>query len=198
MRTLATLTALFLLFSGWQYLRRHQNEGRLGYVATELARRDVGVSCPGFFARLVEITPYGGWVHFDAHGQPGNETFLSARSCRDLERLWRADEPPSFACLASRACSREKLALIDGMVTLAHESWHLRGITHEGQTQCYSVQTVEWAARLFGIPAADSQLVAQWVAAADAAAPRDDYHSSECRPGGRFDLAPHTSDWPSS
>ena len=195
MRTLATLTVLFLLFSGWQYLRRHQNEGRLAYVATELAQREVGVSCPGFFARLVEITPYGGWVHFDEHGRPGNETFLSASTCRNLERLWRSDDP-SFACLASRSCSPETLALVDGMVTLAHESWHLRGVTHEGQTQCYAVQSIERTALLFGISPIESRLVAQWVAASDAAAPRDDYHSSECRPGGRFDLAPETRDWP--
>ncbi|MBA3245816.1 MAG: hypothetical protein H0T61_11680 [Actinobacteria bacterium] len=46
------------------------DEGRLARVATELAQRGVEVSCPGFFARLVEITPYGGWVHFDEHGRP--------------------------------------------------------------------------------------------------------------------------------
>ncbi|MBA3788053.1 MAG: hypothetical protein H0X21_05085, partial [Actinobacteria bacterium] len=104
MRTLATLTTLFLLFSGWQYLRRHQNERRLAYVATELAQREVDVSCPGFFARLVEITPYGGWVNFDEHGRPADETFLSARTCRGLEKLWRADPPPSFACLLASTC----------------------------------------------------------------------------------------------
>ena len=88
------------------------------------------------------------------------------------------------------------MALVDGMVTLAHESWHLRGVTHEGQTQCYAVQSIERTALLFGISPIESRLVAQWVAASDAAAPRDDYHSSECRPGGRFDLAPETRDWP--
>jgi len=196
MRTLATLVALFLLFSGWQYLRRHQNEGRLARVATELAQREVEVSCPGFFARLVEITPYGGWVHFDEHGRPGDKTYLAARTCRSLERLWRADEPPDFGCLLSHTCSQEIVGLVDGMVTLAHESWHLRGVTNEGQTQCYAVQTIELTARLFGIPAADAQVVVQSVAADDAAAPRDDYHSSECRPGGRYDLAPETGAWP--
>ncbi len=196
MRTLAILTTLFLLFSGWQYLRRHQNERRLAYVATELAQREVAVSCPGFFARLVEITPYGGWVNFDEHGRPADETFLSARSCRGLEKLWRADPPPSFACLLASTCSREQQELVDGMLTLAHESWHLRGLTNEGQTQCYAVQTIERTARLFGIPATGAQVVAQSVAAEDAAAPRGEYHSSECRPGGRFDLAPETSAWP--
>ncbi|MBA2331874.1 MAG: hypothetical protein H0V94_03685 [Actinobacteria bacterium] len=197
MRTLATLVTLFLLFSGWQYLRRHSNENRLASVATELTQRDVDVGCPGFFARLVEITPYGGWVNFDEHGRPADETFLSAGTCRNLERLWRADDP-SFGCLVSRSCSRDKLAQIDGMVTLAHESWHLRGVTNEAQTQCYAVQSVERTALLLGISAVDSRLVADWVAISDAAAPRDDYHASECRPGGSFDLAPETSTWPSA
>lgn len=196
MRTLATLVTLFVLFSGWQYLRRHQNEGRLARVATELAQREVDVSCPGFFARLVEITPYGGWVNFDEHGQPADETFLSAGTCRSLERLARADEPPPFACLLTRTCSRETTEVVDAMVTLAHESWHLRGLTDEGQTQCHAVQTIELTARLLGVSTADANIVAQSVAADDAAAPRDEYHSPECRPGGRFDLAPQTPTWP--
>jgi hypothetical protein len=196
MRTLSVLVALFLLFSGWQYLRRHQNERRLALVASELAQREVGVGCPGFWTRLVEITPYAGWVSFDEHGRPADETQLSAATCRSLERLWRAGEPPSFSCLVSDTCPRSTLELVDGIVTLAHESWHLRGVVDEAQTQCYAVQSTERAARLFGIRPADAHLIALSVAAADAAAPQGEYHSPECRPGGRYDLAPHTFEWP--
>ena len=153
------------------------------------------VGCPGFFARLVEITPYGGWVQFDEHGRPASETFLSAGTCRRLERLWRA-EAPSFTCLSSHTCSKEQLARIEAVLTLAHESWHLRGVMTESQTQCYAVQTVERTAGLLGVPLVDARLVAAWVAAADAAAPRDDYHSPDCRPGGGLDLRPETPGWP--
>jgi hypothetical protein len=144
----------------------------------------------------VEITPYAGWVSFDEHGRPADETQLSAATCRSLERLWRAGEPPSFSCLVSDTCPRSTLELVDGIVTLAHESWHLRGVVDEAQTQCYAVQSTERAARLFGIRPADAHLIALSVAAADAAAPQGEYHSPECRPGGRYDLAPHTFEWP--
>jgi len=196
MRVLAVLVGLFLLFSGWQYLRRHQNEDRLALVATELAHRDVGVGCPGFWTRLVEITPNSGWVSVDEDGRPADDMELSARTCASLERLWRADEPPSFACLLTDACSRDTLDLIDGMVTLAHESWHLRGFVDEAQTQCYAVQSTELTARLFGVRRRDARLVSLYVAVQDAAAPRGEYHAPDCRDGGRYDLAPHTSAWP--
>ncbi len=196
MRVLAVLVGFFLLFSGWQYLRRHQNENRLALVASELAHRDVGVECPGFWKRLVEITPNAGWVDFDEHGQPADETQLAARTCASLERLWRADEVPSFACLLTDTCNRDTLDVIAGMVTLAHESWHLRGLVDEAQTQCHAVQSTEQTARLFGVPGRDARLVALYVASQDAAAPRGPYHSPECRPGGRYDLEPQTLAWP--
>ncbi len=197
MRLLATLVGLFLLFSVWQHTRREENENRLALVASQLAHRDVDVGCPGFGTKLVEITPYAGWVAFDEHGQPADETQLAAQTCASLERIWRADDPPTFSCLLTRTCERERLELVDGMLTLAHESWHLRGVTDEARTQCYAVQSVEVTAHLFGLLPADARVVALYVALQDAAAPRDAYHSVECRPGGAYDLAPATPAWPS-
>jgi hypothetical protein len=196
MRILAALVGLFVLFTAWHYLRREENENRLALVASQLAHRDVDVGCPGFWTKLVEITPYAGWVAFDEHGQPSDKTHLAAKTCASLERLWRAGEPPSFSCLLTRSCERERLELVDGMLTLAHESWHLRGVKDEARTQCYAVQSMEATARLFELLPADARLVALYVAVQDAAAPRDRYHSRECRPGGAFDLAPATAGWP--
>jgi hypothetical protein len=85
---------------------------------------------------------------------------------------------------------------VHGIVTLAHESWHLRGIVDEARTQCYAVQTTEHVALRLGVPSAEAHLIALRVAADDAAAPRGEYHSSECRPGGAYDLHPDTPDWP--
>ena len=76
-----------MAFSGWQYLRREQNENRLALVAGEVALRDVDVSCPGFWTRLIEITPNAGWVGFDEHGQPSAQ--CSPGGAYDL----RADTP---------------------------------------------------------------------------------------------------------
>jgi hypothetical protein len=196
MRSAAFLLLVVLAFGGWQILRREQNERRLALVAAEVAQREVGVACPGFFARLIEITPNSGWVDFDEKGRPADHTHLSAATCRSLERIWRADEPPSFDCLRDM-CGPETLQLVAGIVTLAHESWHLRGVVNEAQTQCYAIQTAELVALRLGVVPDDAATIAEFAAAGDSRAPVGEYHSPECRPGGSFDLHPQTRAWPS-
>ncbi|HEX4930998.1 MAG TPA: hypothetical protein VFV62_09830 [Gaiellaceae bacterium] len=196
MRFLLVLTIPIMLFSAWQFVRREENENRLALVASEVALRDVDVSCPGFWTRLVEITPNAGWVDFDAHGKPGNKTSLSATTCRGLERVWRRDQK-SFSCLLGGKCDENTVRAVYGIVTLAHESWHLHGVVNEAQTQCYAIQTTERVALRLGVPPADAHLIALRVAIDDAAAPIGEYHAPECHPGGRYDLHPETSEWPS-
>jgi hypothetical protein len=194
-KVVLVLLVPLMLFTAWQYTRRAENESRLALVASEVALRDVGVSCPGFWTRLVEITPNAGWVDFDEHGRPSDETSLSAATCRSLERVWRGDER-SFACLLAGGCDEETLAAVSGIVTLAHEAWHLRGIADEARTQCYAVQTTGAVALGLGVAPADARAIAARVALDDARAPAGEYHSSECRPGGRYDLRPETPGWP--
>ena len=196
MKVLLALMVPVMLFSAWQFARREENENRLALVASEVALRDVDVSCPGFWTRLVEITPNAGWVDFDEHGRPSDETSLSAATCTGLERVWRGKER-SFACLAVGGCSEETLAAAMGLVTLAHESWHLRGVTNEARTQCYAVQTVEPVALALGVPAPDARVLAARVAHDDSRLADGEYHASaHCRPGGAYDLRPDTPHWP--
>ena len=196
MRVVLVLMIPLLLLSAWQYTRREENENRLALVASAVAMRDVDVSCPGFWARLVEITPNAGWVSFDEHGRPSDETSLSASTCGSLERVWRGKQR-SFACLLTGGCDRKTLDAVSGIVTLAHESWHLRGILDEARTQCYAVQTTEEVALRLGLGAQDARAIALRVAADDARAVNDEYHSSHCMPGGLYDLRPETLAWPS-
>jgi hypothetical protein len=196
MRVVLVLLVPLLLFSAWQYTRREENENRLALVASAVALRDVDVSCPGFWTRLVEITPNAGWVDFDEHGRPSRETSLSASTCGSLERIWRGRQG-SFRCLLTGGCDRKTLDAVSGVVTLAHESWHLRGIVNEARTQCYAIQTAEAVARSLGVDGEDARLLALRVAADDSRAPEDEYHSSQCRPGGAYDLRPDTPAWPS-
>ena len=150
MRVVLLLLVPLLLFSAWQYTRREENENRLALVASAVALRDVDVSCPGFWTRLVEITPNAGWVDFDEHGRPSDETSLSASTCASLERVWRGKHD-SFSCVLTGGCDRGTLDAVGGVVTLAHESWHLRGVANEARTQCYAVQTTEAVARRLGV-----------------------------------------------
>ena len=152
MRFLLILLIPVMLFSAWQFVRREENENRLALVASEIALRDVGVSCPGFWTRLVEITPNAGWPH--------DKTSLSATTCRGLERVWRRDQT-SFTCLIGGGCDQNTVRAVYGIVTLAHESWHLRGIVDEGQTQCYAIQTTERVALRLGVPPEDARLIAR-------------------------------------
>jgi len=194
-RPALVLLALILAFGGWQVLRREQNERRLALVATEVAQRPVGVDCPGFFVRLVEITPNAGWVDFDENGLPADSTHLSAATCASLERVWRTKEPPAFSCLRA-ACLGETYDLVAGIVTLAHESWHLRGVTNEAETQCYAIQSAELVALRLGVPPMDARAIADFVAARDATSNDSQYHSNECRSGGAYDRHPETTIWP--
>lgn len=195
MKVALLLLVPVMVFSAWQYVRREENENRLALVASQIALRDVDVSCPGFWTRMVEVTPNAGWVDFDERGRPSDRTNLSASSCRSLERVWRGQRR-SFRCLVAGGCDEDTLRAVFGVVTLAHESWHLRGVTNEARTQCYAVQTTEQTARALAVPPVDAHLLALRVAADDAASPPDDYHSTECRPGGAYDLRPDTPAWP--
>jgi len=87
-------------------------------AADELAHRDVGVGCPGFWTRLVEITPNAGWVDFDEHGRPSDETSLSATTCRGLERVWRRDQR-SYTCLIGGGCNQDTVRAV---LTMADET----------------------------------------------------------------------------
>jgi hypothetical protein len=196
MKIALVLLVPVMLFSAWQYTRREENENRLAVVASQVALRDVDVSCPGFWTRLVEITPNAGWVDFDEHGRPSDETSLSATTCSGLEKVWRGDQT-TFWCLLRGPCDQDALRAVAGIVTLAHESWHLRGILSEARTQCNAIQTVEVVARALGVAAGQAHLIALRVAEDDARRPAGEYHSPECRPGGDFDLRPETPDWPS-
>ncbi len=184
-----------LSLSVWQFMRRAENENRLALVASEVALREVDVSCPGFWTGLIEITPNAGWVDFDEHGRPSDRTSLSASTCKSLERVWRHKQR-SFACVLGGGCDEATLRAVHGIVTLAHEAWHLRGVLDEAQTQCYAVQTTEKVARSLGVSPVEAHMVALRVAADDAAASPGEYHSLQCRPGGAFDLNPATPHWP--
>ena len=44
---------------------------------------------------------------------------------------------------------------------LAHESWHLRGIIDEGETECRSLQTMAWTAQQLGATPAQGHAMAR-------------------------------------
>ena len=199
MRLVAILLVPVLLVSAFQFHRRKGNERRLAAVVSEVAGREVSVRCPGFWKRLVEITPYSGWVRYDAHGRPVDYTELSASTCGDLGRFARADEKPSFDCLRGghRDCDRDVLDVALAFGTVAHESFHLRGVKSEAQTECYAVQTTELVALRLGADSAQARAVGVWVTEnSQRFHPPAYWDASLCRPHAPWDLRPETPAWP--
>jgi len=198
-RLVAILLVPVLLFSAFQFHRRKSTERRLALVATEIVGREVSVRCPGFWKRLVEITPYAGWVSYDEHGNPVDYTELSSATCRDLGRFVRADEKPAFDCLrvSHDECEREVVKTAHAISTLAHESFHLRGITSEAQTQCYGVQTTEFVALRLGADPVQARTIGVWSAQnSQRFLPSAYWDETHCGPRGDWDLHPETPDWP--
>lgn len=181
-RVLAVLVLAFVGFWGWQEYRLRANEGRLAEVASQVAGRPVGISCPGFLTRLVEITPNSGWVDFDADGRPAAKASLNAETCRRLEGFHGGQ----IDALTAQA-----------LTTLAHESFHLAGVVGEAQTQCYAVQTVEFVARSLGATPGQARATAQWVAVVSPKLhPGEYWNAPNCIDGGVWDLRPGSAVWP--
>ena len=84
--------------------------------------------------------------------------------------------------------------------TIAHESYHLLGYTNEAQVDCYGMQSIWFVATRLGASTAEAQAYAQLFAQKLYPLRRTQtplYWSPECRNGGKYDLRPHSSAWPS-
>ncbi|HKH29936.1 MAG TPA: hypothetical protein VKA45_02675, partial [Gaiellaceae bacterium] len=129
MRFLLLLLIPVAAFSLWVHRKAEHNEARLGDVASAIAQRNVGVNCPGFWRRLVDVRGDDGSVRFDVAGRPSDTAELSATTCDRLEDFSRARTKPAFDCLLpdDRHCGRELVETARSLATLAHESFHLAG-----------------------------------------------------------------------
>ena len=131
------------------------NERRLGAIASQIAGRAVAVDCPGPLGRLFGWDIVEGSVRFDADGTPDDETKLRETACAELDALAEGRRGAELACTerAGIACGRHGRATAMAVDVLAHESWHLRGVLDEGETECRSLQTMAWTAAQLGADA---------------------------------------------
>jgi hypothetical protein len=203
------VVALVVALAGWGWSRydRIANERALAAVASELAGRNVGVECQGFWSELVDIRARAGDVPFPK-GRAPDHTYLTRKVCRELKRFREASSHPELACLLTidwsrwtvatdfrSACSERARPAAEAINTLAHEAMHLRGFVDEGATQCYSIQLDAWTVvRLGGTPE-EGAAVAKFVLALQAALPSE-YRSFGCRAGGPLDLWPASPAFP--
>jgi hypothetical protein len=187
---LALIGALGLAFwfvesrTGWNGLdegTRAAATARFSDEASRVAAKPVTIRCD-------ESGNYVGAIqHADGVAVVGGElAYLTPERCLDLYRLAFKGEVRS---------NRTGLAV----AVLAHEAWHLRGVSDEGITECYAVQSgVELGQRLgLSRDTAQRMMRRQLVENALRSRSSPDYRiPADCRAGGRLDLKPDVDRFP--
>jgi hypothetical protein len=198
MRWAALAAAVFVVAGvAWHQYREDEHERALAAVASEIAARPVSVRCQGFFQQLLDVGWTAGEVHFDAAGRPVDETRLDRDVCANLERYPEERTKSSFACVhVARPCDRSTSMVAYSLHLLAHESWHLRGVTDEAQTECYALQTTALVAQRFGASPEHAQMLALWNLKEAYPQLPQRYRTGACVDGGQLDLRPADAVWP--
>ena len=197
-RLLACLAALAVL--GF-YLGPHRNlqadEAQLAGIATVIAGRDVGISCPGTLASLTEVSAQDGSVVFTPDGKPADEAKLSGETCKTPAPLPpRRGRRPRLPRANPGECPIEVKEAAIAVNVLSHEAWHLAGVRDEAATQCYALQSnADTAARL-GASREDAAAIATFIVREVQPALPADYRTRDCFDGGPLDLRPERASWP--
>jgi hypothetical protein len=126
---LALVAGLLVFFDrgSWDDLdaqTRLATEARISAEASRVAGKPVRVGCD----------TSGRYVGFVRHADGvalvgGQRAYLTPELCYALHRLVADGDVPSFSQTAR------------AIAVLAHEAWHLRGISNEGVTECFALQS---------------------------------------------------------
>jgi hypothetical protein len=180
------VTAVWILDSrtGWNAVggdTRAAAVERFSAEASRIAKKPVEIRCD-------ESRDYVGFVqHADGVALVGGDrAYLTPERCLDLYRLAFKGEVRSSQ--TGRA-----------IAVLAHEAWHLRGVSEEGTTECYALQSGVALGRRLGLSEDTArQLMRQQLVenALYGGASSEYLVPADCRNGGRLDLAPSDSQFP--
>ena len=170
--------------TGWDSIdgdRRVEAVARFSDEASTIAEKPVTILCD-------ESRDYVGLVqHADGVAAVGGDrAYLTPERCLDLYRLAFKGEVNSSQ--TARA-----------VAVLAHEAWHLRGVSDEGTTECYALQSgVEVGQRLGLSEDTARQMMRQQLVenALRSGATSEYLVPSDCRDGGRLDLHPDDTRFP--
>jgi hypothetical protein len=170
--------------TGWNGLSpdtRADAAARFSAEASLIAGKPVTIRCD-------ESGEHVGVVqHADGSALVGGDVaYLTPERCLDLYRLAFKGEVNSSQ--TARAVS-----------VLAHESWHLRGVANEGETECFALQSgVELGRRLSLSEERARQMMRQQLAenALRGGAGLEYVVPPECHDGGSLDLHPASTQFP--
>jgi hypothetical protein len=187
---LGVLAALALVIwvvesrTGWDALdgdTRAKAEMRFSDEASRIAGKPVTIRCDdsGSYVGAVQ--------HSDGVALVGGDlAYLAPERCLDLYRLAFKDE------VRSSQTAR-------GLAVLAHETWHLRGVSDEGATECYALQSGVELGRRFGLSEGTARQLMRQQLAENALRTRGNVEylvPPECRNGGSLDLNPDSASFP--
>jgi hypothetical protein len=187
---LGLIGALALLFwvvesrTGWNGLdssTRAEATARFSEEASRVAAKPVTIRCD-------ESGDYVGAVqHADGAATVGGDlAYLTPERCLDLYRL-------AFKGEVRTSQTARALAV------LAHEAWHLRGVSDEGATECYALQTGGEIGQRLGLSTdtARRMMRQQLVENARRSQASPAYRvPPDCRDRGRLDLKPDSAQFP--
>ena len=184
------VAALALIFwvvesrTGWNGLdagTRAAAAARFSAEASRVAEKPVSVRCDESGRHV------GAVQHADGVAVVGGDlAYLTPARCLDLYRLAFKREVRSSQ--TARA-----------IAVLAHEAWHLRGVSDEGTTECYALQSgVDIGRRLgLSVKRARELMRRQSVENRLRSQANPAYRlPPDCRDGGRLDLRPDTAGFP--
>jgi hypothetical protein len=207
MRLLAAILAVPVLLVGWQLWSDHSFEQRLEPIASGVAGRSDTVNCQSLWGGLLDAQAREGEVYFDASGVPEAELFLTRPTCQRLRKFAGHSRHSQLDCLATidwaapdplpfgSECYARSSKTIYAILVLAHESYHTAGVADEAAANCFAIQAMAWTAMQLGAATDESELLARAMAALE---PRQggEYGTAECHAGGKFDLHPETTAFP--
>jgi hypothetical protein len=196
-----TVAAALTAALGWWSLDwrdRRANERRLGAIASQIAGRHVEVHCPGPVSRLIGWDIVEGSVRFHEDGTPYDDTRIRETSCAELDALAEGRRAKELECVArtNLACGRHGRETVMAVDVLAHESWHLRGVMDEAETECRSLQTMAWTAERLGAKPEQGRALARARYEGSYQEMPEQYRSGVCVDGGALDLRPDDNRFP--
>jgi hypothetical protein len=170
--------------TGWNGLdasTRAEAAARFSAEASRVADKPVTVRCDESGRHV------GAVQHADGVAVVGGDlAYLTPERCLDLYRL-------AFKGEVRSSHTAQALAV------LAHEAWHLRGVSDEGTTECYALQTGVEIGRRLGLSAdrARELMRQQSVENRLRSQASPAYRlPPDCRDGGRLDLRPDAAGFP--
>ena len=170
--------------SGWSGLggtERSTASERLSEEASLVAEKRVSIRCDESGGRVGAVQHTDGIAFVG-----GNVAYLTPELCFELYRLAYKHED------ASNRTGR-------ALAVLAHEAWHLRGVSDEGRTECYALQSAVDVGRRLGLSTGTARRLMRQQLAENAlrTGSTSEYRvPPDCQDGGELDLNPDSSSFP--